>query len=144
MSVTVVSGYFPLAKSRHTVEKYRRWISFFCQVDMQCIVYTSAPDIFAPLESRANAKVVRVELSSLQVASPEWMRMWRKTHDVNREKHIHSPELYAVWAAKQELVMKAIEWNPFSSDYFVWMDAGIVRNDDIKGLLGQQPFSRVG
>jgi hypothetical protein len=39
----------------------------------------------------------------------------------------HSPELYAIWYEKKEFVKRTIETNPFSSDKFIWCDAGCLR-----------------
>jgi hypothetical protein len=39
----------------------------------------------------------------------------------------HSPELYLIWAEKAHFVKRAIEINPFQSNYFLWVDIGCFR-----------------
>jgi hypothetical protein len=47
-----------------------------------------------------------------------------------------------VWALKQEFVREAIKLNPFGSDYYLWMDAGYIRDERMFDYL-ERPFCRV-
>jgi uncharacterized hydantoinase/oxoprolinase family protein len=115
--VTVVTAFFPLAKSKHSVEKYKEWIESFCKGQFQCVVYTTGEyvDFFRSRRDFRDTRVIETRLEELEVWNQVWQTMWQNTHAVDSEKEYHSPELYAVWAAKQELVARTIGENPFAS-----------------------------
>ena len=64
---------------------------------------------------------------SFGMTCPSMMTLWQSQTENDPEKHIHSPELYAVWALKQELVRIAISANKYQSKWFIWCDMGIQR-----------------
>ena len=67
------------------------------------------------------------------------MSFWAKQHELDPEKNIHSPELYAVWALKQECVRNAIAMNSFQSKQFVWCDMGIQRYSALQDFYSTFP-----
>jgi hypothetical protein len=53
---------------------------------------------------------------------------WQHQLDIDPEKARHrSYELFWIWLSKSWFVSKAIEWDPFHSDVFVWSDIGSFR-----------------
>jgi len=58
------------------------------------------------------------------------MDKWETQLQKDREADIHSPELYIIWALKQEFVKKAIQRNPYDSTHFVWCDIGCFRSPE--------------
>ena len=48
---------------------------------------------------------------------------------LDKERHIHSPHLYAVWNSKPYFVNHSAEVNVWSTPYFMWIDAGALRNE---------------
>jgi len=64
---------------------------------------------------------------SFAMTCPSMMELWMEQWFIDPEKDIHSPELYAIWAMKQELVRIVLNTNKFQSKWFVWCDIGIQR-----------------
>lgn len=64
---------------------------------------------------------------SFAMTCPAMMTFWEKQYTIDPNQHIHNPELYAVWAIKQEVVRIALNYNQFQSKWFVWCDIGIQR-----------------
>jgi hypothetical protein len=62
---------------------------------------------------------------------------WIIQHQKDPEQHIHTPELYSVWAEKAFFVERAIQTNPFQTDFFFWCDMGAFRNPQIDPLILQ-------
>ena len=50
-----------------------------------------------------------------------------KQWHLDKEKNIHSPELYAVWNLKTFLLRKISKENPFKSQFFIYTDSGAWR-----------------
>jgi hypothetical protein len=76
--------------------------------------------------ARASVYFVVRAFESYEMTSPSMMEVWKSFHQIDPERSLHSPELYAVWAAKQEFVNLAATICPEFSTY-VWCDAGAFR-----------------
>jgi hypothetical protein len=75
----------------------------------------------------ANRTFVEIPFHAYDLTTPEWIERWKNEWNQDPEKNIHSWELYAVWALKQEFVHRAIRLNAYNSQYFVWCDIGCFR-----------------
>jgi hypothetical protein len=133
METSVVTAFYPLAKSKHGVAKYLPWLQLFCRIPCQLVVYTDASmeaqvrEWRGPLMDRTT--IVIRPFYSYRMTSPAMMDIWRQHHRIDPEQRIHSPELYAVWAMKQECVRDAIERNDYpTTRWFIWCDMGIHRD----------------
>ena len=128
VETTVVTAFYPL-RSKHSIEKYVEWMTNFCQIQCSLIVFTdeaTAP-LFEKLRKGLPTKIIVKPFGSYEITSPTMMGLWSRHHSMDPEKHKHTPELYAVWAMKQECVAATVQMNPFNTDWFVWCDAGIHR-----------------
>lgn len=127
--VTVVTSFFALgSKSKHSIDKYKKWISYF-------FTYTKGPVVvFSDLASHSiiekvshnNTKIIILDLWDIPITigCKDFFRMQR-TKD--KEKSIHSPELYVLWNSKSWMVAAVSKWNPYSSSFFLWTDIGSFR-----------------
>jgi hypothetical protein len=109
LDTTVVTAFYPL-KSKHSTEKYMAWMRLFCQIPCSLVVYTdeaTAP-VFESLRVGLPTTIVVKPFDSYEMTSPAMMALWTKHHAMDREKAIHNPSLYAIWALKQECVANAI------------------------------------
>jgi hypothetical protein len=138
---TVVTAFYPLDKSKHGVAKYHEWLRLFCAIPCQLVVFTDAES--APLirAARGDRQTVIHEspFDSWKMTSPTMMALWARQHRLDPEQDIHSPELYAVWALKQEAVMIAIAENHFHSRWFIWCDIGIQREPTLQPWYSDFP-----
>ena len=48
-------------------------------------------------------------------------------YEIDPEKSIHSPALYAIWSSKSWMLKIAADENLYNSTYFFWVDAGAWR-----------------
>jgi hypothetical protein len=90
------------------------------------------------LGSRKNLKLIGLPLSSLSAFKKLSYKVWLTTKGLDKETE-HTPELYALWYEKKEFVLKAIEANPFSSEKFIWCDAGIGRIPELTASVQKFP-----
>ena len=131
-SVTVVTAYYPLKKSKHTHEEYMEWIETFFRVVTVPIVCFCPRFVMTSLSrlSRRHPHVhyITRELHEFSLTSPKWKEFWEQQYHLDPEKAVHSPELYMVWALKQEFVKHAIKQDVFKTDYFLWCDIGYFRD----------------
>lgn len=140
---TVVTAFYPLKKSKHDLGKYRAWIQNFCQIPCTMVIFTTetyALEIYQwRKEFLQKTKIIVRPFDSFAMTCPSMMAFWEKQHAIDPEKHIHNPELYAVWALKQEWVRIAVNANTFQSKWFIWCDMGIQRYSHLQSYYMNFP-----
>lgn len=128
---TVVSAFYPLEQSRYDIGKYRAWIQNFCKIPAAMVIYTTETYALEMHQWRREfldkTKIHVRSFDSFAMGCQAMMDLWRDQWLKDPEKQNHSPELYAVWAMKQEFVRVALTANTFQSRWFVWCDIGIQR-----------------
>jgi hypothetical protein len=138
--VTVVSAYYPVP-SKHSVEEYLRWIHEFWP-RMQCaMVFFTEPAMVEPMRKLLGAaagrpiEIIGLPFSDFTAFHRYPPTLWAQAHQLDPEKGYHTPELYALWYEKKEFVLRTAARNPFQSEFFVWVDAGICRWPDWTPLI---------
>ena len=149
---TVVTAFYPM-KSKMGREKYLQLIRQFWPALPQCrLLFFTDPslkeEIEGALEGRLESRtqIICTPFEKLSAFTEFDPTIWRYTEEFDPEKSDrstgHSPELYAIWYEKKEFVRRAIELNPFQSEYFVWCDAGIGRCPEWLPLIQGFPTSK--
>jgi hypothetical protein len=129
-SVTIVSAYFPM-KSKFSETHYLEWLQFWKTVDCNLVFFTTKD--FAPIiedirkSKKEKTHIITMDLNDCVAFQKYGSEFWINQKLLDHEQY-HTPSLYAIWYEKKEFVRKAINRNPFSSEKFVWCDAGICRN----------------
>ena len=126
----IVTAYYPLAKSKHGTAKYKTWYTNFFHTVTAPVICFCAPEMEAEFRSLAgkNVRLVVREFSSFPMMSAEKMEKWRAWHLTDPEAHIHSPELYAVWASKSDFILEAMGLHDMApAKIYVWCDIGCFR-----------------
>lgn len=135
---TIVTAYFELKRSKHSLKEYDAWMRNMLSLQDAMVIFTS-PGLVSRIKSlRAHAvsrtRVVAIELTDTWIAGFKNVSFWRAQLDMDPEKKIHgSYELFWIWLSKSWFVDKAIRMNPFGSDRFVWSDIGSFRNAEYNG-----------
>lgn len=140
----IVSAYFPFAKSKYSQNEYNNWIRLFLQIiNCKTLIYTS-PDFYENYYKREikNIPINRFFLFNFNLTFnniyevpcvKNLTHVFEKMHEIDREKGIHNPDLYAVWNSKIYFTREATFIYPNCQFYF-WVDSGVVR-DSIYGRL---------
>jgi hypothetical protein len=141
-STTVVSVYFELFKSKHSVKKYNTWLLNFVKS------VTAAPLVmFVDEHSYAKLRPLRQNLlTKFYIVKNCWSILraveqerglnytnsyLRKQNSLDPEKSIHNPELYILWNTKSFVLSKVADLNPFNSTFFLYTDAGAFREKQL-------------
>ena len=131
-NITIVSAYYPM-QSKHDLEKYKKWINnLYGNVGFNLVFFTNkeyTPYINNIRKNYKNTKVITLEFEELACFKKYGIDFWKKQETIDPENNIHNYKLYCIWYEKKEFVKKAIEINPFNSDYFIWIDGGICRDE---------------
>ena len=136
---TVVSMYFQLDRSKHNPKKYDGWLSRMFQ-------YVKSPIIFFTNDYMNNIIKLRENITS-PITFIRFNNIWEilnkleiernqnytyhykfTQHEKDPEKHIHNPNLYAIWNLKSYLVNMSATLNFYNSSFFIYGDSGAWRD----------------
>ena len=136
---TVVSAYY-VFPSKFPSQQYLTWIRYFLEnIDCRLIFFTTADliPLLTEMRSRNQSLLSQQNTKFIDLPMDQWKSFqkygrafWENQKLIDPEKHIHSPELYAIWYEKKEFVNAAIQLNPFQTEKFIWCDAGCFRYPD--------------
>jgi hypothetical protein len=132
--LTVVTAYYEIA-SKHTPEDYWKWITNLLNtVQTPIILFTSRSLLkrFVTSVERLQGRlvVVPLELEDLWFAQPKFLPYWEQ----NKKKDTvpnRSTDLYIVWHSKFTFVQMAIQNGLVQTDYVVWCDVGVMREENL-------------
>lgn len=141
---TIVTAYYELENKKTSSDEYYKWMANFltnCQSYM--IIFTDTQSYDRILNLRKdfmnNTKIIVCPIDNFYTY--KYLEHWKKDilrdHEIPRVKH--SIELYMIWNEKSMFLKKAIELNPFNTDYFCWSDIGMVRGDDTIQYIKEYP-----
>jgi glycosyl transferase family 25 len=123
----LVTAYYPIQRSKHSLDLYNLWISIFFECVTCPVIFFCSSKTYIEIHSHAksNIKFIQREFDSFDMMKEPQMNKWMEWWNIDPEKEIHSPELYAIWACKQEFIREAIKL--VDSDVYIWCDAGCFR-----------------
>jgi hypothetical protein len=118
MTFTCVSGYWQI-KNKHG-NQFNDWFKNSLKINCPYV-------FFGDKESIELVKNYRGELSTyyIELNIEEFMTYKYKDNMITNEVDCPSIELNLIWNEKIFMINRALEINPFSSEFFMWIDAGI-------------------
>jgi len=116
--LTCVSGYWQI-KNKHG-NKFDNWFKNTLKINCPYV-------FFGDKESIALIKKYRGELPTyyIEYNIEEFMTYKYKDNMITNSVHCPSIELNLIWNEKIFMIQQALKLNPFSSEFFMWIDAGI-------------------
>jgi hypothetical protein len=141
---TIVSIYYQLEKSKHSHLGYDTWITNMLKSveNAPLVMFTDRKSADFIIKRRKN-KLQRTRIIIHETVFDVLKELGEKRginyvenyldvqNNLDPERIIHNPFLYAVWNLKSYFVQKVIEANPFQSKFFIYTDAGAWRSNVI-------------
>jgi len=135
MTCTVVTAYYQI-RSKFPKERYLGWASTFLQIKSPIVLFTEANMVDDILQRRGNLPIHIITLPFYELDTWKlYQTQWNEHAQMDPEHHIHSPELYAIWAQKAFFVERAIQTNPFKTEFFFWCDIGAFRDPNVSSVI---------
>jgi hypothetical protein len=141
---TIVSCYYPLSKSKHTIQEYVVWIfHFLTYVDTSIVLFTdeTTADMLEAIRTEAGLMdrlyLIKKPFHELKFTDNVWFDHWMNQLAITNWPDLHTVPLFIVWANKSFFVEEVIRINPFQSSYFIWCDAGCWRHPEIAKICGK-------
>mgnify|MGYP001387172960 FL=1 len=118
MTLTCVSGYWRI-KNKHN-NKFETWFNNTLKINCPYVFFSDKETIEIIKKYRGDLPTHYIECHIKDFNTYKF-----KDKMVTHQVHCPSVELNLIWNEKIFLIEKAIELNPFKSEYFMWMDAGM-------------------
>eukprot|EP00117_Sycon_ciliatum_P038358 scpid62023/ scgid28518/ len=160
-AITLVTGYYKV-KSKHPVDDYMSRVeNFLLRIWTPTVVFSDNAtfsdvkkfrDIIA-MRARlmpGRTHTVLQDMESTPLAKEFGPVMRRQEHRDPELFRGHNYQLYLIWLLKTESLLRAVDENLFCSEWFMWVDIGAFRSNDLKfehwpslDRLSMVPKSRV-
>ncbi|CAJ1378868.1 unnamed protein product, partial [Effrenium voratum] len=126
----------------HSFRKYFQWMDHLLQKPQALIVFGDA-ETAAFAASRRKAHGLHmwsciVEVPKEELPQMQWKEEYEEAHKSNQQSlpgdmrpEVIQPMYTMVVNSKPELLGCAAQWNPFGSQTFAWVDAGVAREGKI-------------
>lgn len=135
--ITIVTGYFSIP-SKFSNREYWEWLKNFLSLNCHLIIFTDEENYskISELRKPENTVIIKMKISDFVVY--DYLDYWKYCKEIDREEY-HTPELYMIWAEKTFFLKRAIDLNPFQSNYFFWSDIGCIRDKDMLKYISTFP-----
>lgn len=139
MQTTIVTAYFQLKTSKASHETYVCWMKNMLEIKNPMVIFCDAAS--KPLiESLRSGKTTIIETTYKEFYTYKYSKTFIEHYALDTEKHVgHNMLLYMIWSEKSHFLKRAIELNPFKSDYFLWVDIGCFRVPNTEYLHWPNP-----
>ena len=116
--LTCVSGYWKIVNKHGN--KFDDWFKTTLQINCPYIFFGNRESIELVKKYRGDLPTYYIELNIEEFTTYKY-----KDNMIIDKIHSPSINLNLIWNEKIFLIQRALEINPFSSDFFMWNDAGI-------------------
>ena len=140
---TIVTAFFNFSKKKFNTNAYHYWIgNYLPNINNPMIIFTdneSLPTIKKLRETKEDITDIIIIENINQYYTYKYIDYWNKDLQRDHERNYHSTELYMIWNEKSYFLKLAIIKNTFNTEYFIWTDIGMIREDYYKSLIQKFP-----
>ena len=128
MQTTIVTAYFQLKISKASHDTYTEWMKNMLLINSPMVIFCDSASKPLIESLRTHEKTVIVETTFRDFYTFKYSQTFAKHFELDHEQHVgHNMFLYMIWNEKSHFLKRAIEMNPFHTEYFLWVDIGCFR-----------------
>ena len=142
--ITIVTCYLDINKSKHSKENYKTWIKNYITIikNNNIVIYSNCENTINLINKIRNnylnkTKIVRINLENLYTY--KYINYFIKDNKRDPEKY-HTTELYLIWNNKVAFMHDAFKNNYFDTEYYMWTDIGMLREESLYNILNNNEF----
>jgi hypothetical protein len=144
-TITLVTAFYDFPKKKSSNSNYDIWIKNFLEnTDAYMVIFTDSEltaDYLASYRRKFQDKT-KIYVEYLRdLHCYQYYDYWTKDLERDHEKAYHNQHLYIIWNEKTMFMQKAYDRNPFNTDFYAWIDIGMVRKTQYIKLLQSFPSS---
>ncbi len=129
ITTTIVTAYFQLKMSKANHATYAGWMRNMLAINNPMVIFCDAQSkpLIQHLRNNTHTTVI-VETTFKDFYTYKYSKSFAEHYALDLEQHVgHNMLLYMIWSEKSHFLKRAIELNPFNSEYFLWVDIGCFR-----------------
>ena len=120
MLLTCVSCYFQVNNKHHNLECFSKWFKNTLSINCPYVFFTNKNTIELIKNFRKDLPTYYIECEIEDFTTYKY-----KDQIITDYNHCPSIELNLIWLEKIFMIQKASQINPFNSEWFKWIDAGL-------------------
>jgi hypothetical protein len=139
---TIVTSYFKLNQSKVSHAKYLDWMKNMLIIDNPMIIFCDekSEETIYTLRVGKHDKTRIIVTNFKEFYSYKYANHFLEHYNMDAEKHVgHNMFLYMIWSEKSHFLKRAIELDPFKTDYFLWVDIGCFRVPNVNYIHWPNP-----
>ena len=140
---TIVTSYFKLNVSKASHETYVEWMKNMLVIENPMVIFCDegSREFIEKERNRTEGRdTVIITTTFTEFHSYKYANEYAANYKVDIEQRVgHTPLLYMIWAEKSHFLKRAIELDPFRTDYFLWVDIGCFRTPNTQYLNWPNP-----
>lgn len=145
MTLSIVSCYYKI-KSKRSHTNYDNYINnLFNNINknVNFVLFTSKDleeYFLIKTKTLRNIKIIIKEFNEIELFN-QYKDIWDNQYKMDLQKNTgRGIECYVLWNSKLNFIKETIQLNYFNSDKFIWMDIGMIRNNDYIKYLSNFPI----
>ena len=134
---TIVTCYFQLKQSKASHEIYSKWMSNMLIIENPMIIFCDDKSVqmIHELRNGKHDKTIIIPTKFTDFYTYKYATSFLQHYQMDNEQRVgHNMFLYMIWSEKSHFLKRAIEMDPFHSDYFLWVDIGCFRLQNTRYL----------
>jgi hypothetical protein len=141
MNTCIVTAYFKLHQSKANHEQYMKWMQNMLIIDSPMVIFCdeSSVSFISALREKSSGKTKIIPMKFQDFYTYQYIKTFITDYNIKDHERYHNPFLYMIWNEKSRFLKKAIELNPFASDYYLWVDIGCFRRPNTQFLHWPNP-----
>lgn len=131
---TIVTAYFFSKISKASHEIYVERMKNMLVIDNNMVIFCEKKysELIRELRKDKLSKTYIIETHYKEFYSYKYINTFLEHYNKDHEKQVgHNIYLYMIWNEKPHFLKKAIEIDPFNTDYFLWVDIGCFRKKNV-------------
>lgn len=139
---TIVTSYFKLNISKASHETYSEWMKNMLVIDNPMVIFCdeSSRQFIETQREDKKEKTVIITTAFNEFHTYKYANEYIANYKVDSEQRVgHTPLLYMIWGEKSHFLKRAIEMDPFKTDYFLWVDIGCFRKPNTQYIDWPNP-----
>jgi len=147
---TIVTAYFALNISKQNHNTYLNWMQNMLMINNEMVIFcdNKSYNIIYKFREPFINKTKIIITSFQEFYCYKYLQSFIKDYQKDPEVKIgHNIELYMIWCEKSNFLKRAIELDPFNTNFFLWVDIGCFRLPNTKYLnwpnTNKMPINKV-
>lgn len=146
ISCTLVTAFYNFPAKKYHTNNYLIWMKAFLEnTNNNMVIYTdnqNSYDIISEYRKKYKDKTKIIIEPIENLYCYQFNNYWDKDLLRDHERAYHNQMLYIIWNEKTMFMYKTYKNNPFNTEYYAWIDIGMIRSSEYIKFLYNFPSNK--